>query len=122
MLLTLANLHNLNVKDLGIQSLRFPKDDFEFARNRLVCLKQYLNETRHYRDLKKDFNYALNWLESNVEVTNCPKYCLIHGEYHPGHTLITSDNRLKVIDWENVQIGDPAFDVGYAYHMIKLMY
>jgi aminoglycoside phosphotransferase (APT) family kinase protein len=119
---TLANLHNLNVKDLNIQSLRFPKDGFEFARNRLICLKHYLNETRHYRDLKNDFNYAINWLESNVAVTNCLQYCLIHGEYHPGHTLTTSDNRLKVIDWENVQIGDPAFDVGYAYHMIKLMY
>ena len=29
---------------------------------------------------------------------------------------------MKVIDWESVQIGDPAFDVGYAYHILKLMY
>jgi thiamine kinase-like enzyme len=35
---------------------------------------------------------------------------------------LTSDNILKVIDWEGVAIGDPAFDVGYAYHMVKLMY
>lgn len=27
-----------------------------------------------------------------------------------------------MIDWESVQIGDPAFDVGYSYHIIKLMY
>jgi hypothetical protein len=47
---------------------------------------------------------------------------LIHGEYHPGHTLLTNINRLVVIDWESVAIGDPAFDVGYAYHMAKLMY
>jgi aminoglycoside phosphotransferase (APT) family kinase protein len=119
---TLADLHNLNVKELRIQSLRFPKEGVEFARERLICLKHYLNETRHYRDLKKDFNYAIDWLESNVAVNKCPKYCLIHGEYHPGHTLTTNDNRLEVIDWENVQIGDPAFDVGYAYQMIRLMY
>ena len=24
-----------------------------------------------------------------------------------------------VLDWESVEIGDPAFDVGYAYHFIK---
>lgn len=119
---TLARLHNLKVKELGIKSLRFPKDGIAFAKERQICLKQYLNETRHYRDLKKDFNYAINWLESNAADNNCPQYCLIHGEYHPGHALITNDNRLKVIDWESVQIGDPAFDVGYAYHMIKLMY
>jgi aminoglycoside phosphotransferase (APT) family kinase protein len=118
---TLARLHNLNVTELGIQSLRFPKDNVEFARERLVSIKQYLNETRHYRDLKKDFNYAIDWLESKTADNNCPQNCLIHGEYHPGHVLITDNNGLKVIDWESVQIGDPAFDVGYAYHMIKMI-
>jgi hypothetical protein len=34
---------------------------------------------------------------------------------------MTSDERLEVIDWEGVALGDPAFDVGYAYHMVKLM-
>ena len=119
---TLARLHNLKVKELDIKSLRFPNDEGAFARERQICLKHYLNETRHYRDLKKDFNYAINWLESNAVDNNCPQYCLIHGEYHPGHALLTNDNILKIIDWESVQIGDPAFDVGYAYHMIKLMY
>ena len=119
---TLADLHNLKVANLGIKSLRLPKDDSEFARERLICLKQFLKETRHYRFLKKDFDYAISWLESNVAYNNCPKYCLIHGEYHPGHALLTNNNRLSVIDWESVTIGDPAFDVGYAYHMVKLMY
>ena len=119
---TLANLHNLEVKELKIKSLNFPNDSGSFARERQICLKQYLNETRHYRVLKKDFNYAISWLESNVSKNDCPQYCLIHGEYHPGHGLLTKDNVLKVIDWESVQIGDPAFDVGYAYHILKLMY
>ena len=119
---TLATLHNLEVKELEIKSLSFPSDSGSFARERQICLKQYLNETRHYRALKKHFNYAINWLDSNVSNNNCPQYCLIHGEYHPGHGLLTKDNVLKVIDWESVQIGDPAFDVGYAYHILKLMY
>lgn len=118
---TLARLHNLNPAELGIKSLRFPKDRFAFARERQICLKHFLNETRHYRDLKKDFDYAIRWLESNADDNNCPQYCLIHGEYHPNHTIITNDKVLKVIDWEGVQIGDPAFDVGYAYHLVKFM-
>jgi hypothetical protein len=119
---TLARLHNLEVNQLGITAVKSPEDSSVFARERLMCLNQLLNETRHYKDIKKDFNYALNWLESNVADKTCPKYCLVHGEYHPGHTLLTNDNRLEVIDWESAQIGDPAFDVGYAYHLVRLMY
>ena len=78
-------------------------------------------ETRHYRHLRKVFDYAIKWLELNASECKCSKYCLVHGEYHSGHTLITNNNVLEVIDWESAQIGDPAFDVGYAYHMIKLM-
>jgi aminoglycoside phosphotransferase (APT) family kinase protein len=119
---TLARLHNLNVAELEIKALVFPRDDAAFANEWLSRLKQFLKETKHYRSLKKDFDYAIQWLESNIADNNCPQYCLIHGEYHPGHTLMTDDKTLKVIDWEGVDIGDPAFDVGYAYHVVKLMY
>ncbi len=118
---TLANLHNLEVRDLGIDSLTFPVDNLAFAKDRLSCLKKYLVETKHLRSTKKDFEKAITWLESNLEENCCPKYCLLHGEYHLNHTVLTKDGILKVIDWENVQIGDPAFDVGYAYHSVKLM-
>ena len=52
---TLASLHNLEVKELEIKSLSFPSDSGSFARERQICLKQYLNETRHYRGSKKRF-------------------------------------------------------------------
>jgi thiamine kinase-like enzyme len=118
---TLARLHNLKVDELCIKPLTFPKDDSAFAKEWPFRFKHVISETRHYRSLKKDFEYAIHWLEANSVNNKCSKYCLIHGEYHPGHTIITSDNILKVIDWEGVAIGDPAFDVGYAYHMVKLM-
>ncbi len=119
---TLAALHNLEPDKLDIKSLRFPEDSFEFARDQIACLEHFVKETKHYRFLRKDFNYAIDWLESNVADNGCPKFSLIHGEYHPGHTLFSNSNKLTVIDWESVMIGDPAFDVGYSYHMIKLMY
>jgi aminoglycoside phosphotransferase (APT) family kinase protein len=118
---TLARLHNLKVDELNIKSLAFPKDDSAFAREWPFRFKHVIGETRHYRSLKKDFEYAICWLDADSINNSCPKYCLVHGEYHPGHTIVTSDNILKVIDWEGVAIGDPAFDVGYTYHMVKLM-
>ena len=32
---------------------------------------------------------------------------------------MTNDSRMIVLDWDSVEIGDPAYDVGYAYHFIK---
>ena len=72
--------------------------------------------------MEEKFNYAIKWLEANTAENRCSQYSLLHGEYHPGHTIITNNGTLKVIDWESVDIGDPAFDVGYAYNMINLMY
>jgi len=119
---TLARLHSLTVDKLGIKSLKIPKDEAAFAKEWPFRFRHVLNETRHYRNLKKDFDYAIQWLEAESENNSCPRYCLVHGEYHPGHTILTSENVLKVIDWEGAAIGDPAFDVGYAYHMVKLVF
>jgi aminoglycoside phosphotransferase (APT) family kinase protein len=118
---TLARLHNLKANELGIRSMAFPKDDSAFAKEWPFRFKHVLAETRHYRSLKKDFEFAIRWLEENSANNRCPQYCLVHGEYHPGHTIVTDDNVLKVIDWEGAAIGDPTFDVGYAYHVVKLM-
>ncbi len=120
--ITLARLHNMKVDELALSSFATPPDDSAFAAEWIHRFKHVLNETKHYRSLRKDFEFAVSWLESNWEINKCPQYCLIHGEYHPGHTIITKGGILKVIDWEGAAIGDPAFDVGYAYHTVKLLH
>lgn len=42
---------------------------------------------------------------------------LIHGDFSPNHVLITKDGPV-IIDWEHATVGDPAFDVGFAYHLL----
>jgi aminoglycoside phosphotransferase (APT) family kinase protein len=118
--LTLANLHNLNVAELGITVLRTPKDGYAFAKRWPFHFKHYLNiETKHDKRIKKDFDLALRWLNSNVSNNYCPQYCLAHGDYHPGNVVVSKDSRMIVLDWDSIEIGDPAYDVGYAYHFIK---
>jgi aminoglycoside phosphotransferase (APT) family kinase protein len=117
---TLANLHNLNVAELGINVVKPPEDIYGFARRWPIHFKEYLNlETKHDKKLKEDFNLALRWLNSNVSNNPCPQYCLVHGDYHPGNVCVTKDSRLIVLDWDSIEIGDPAYDVGYAYHFVK---
>lgn len=117
---TLANLHNLKVADIGISALRTPKNEYSFARRWPIHFAHYLNlETKHDKKLKKDFDFAIRWLNSNISNNSCPQYCLAHGDYHPGNVCVNKDSKMIVLDWDSIEIGDPAYDVGYAYHFIK---
>ena len=117
---TLAHLHNLKAAVQRIDVLRTPKDGYAFARRWPIYFKHYLNlETKHPKSFKKDFNLAIRWLSSNVSNNYCPQYCLVHGDYHPGNVCVTKDSKMIVLDWDSIEIGDPAYDVGYAYHFVK---
>ena len=77
----------------------------------------YLNlYPKHSKELMKDFEFAVRWLESNVSNNSCHKYCLLHGDYRARlNTILTKDGRMLVTDWEDAQIGDSIYDVGVAY-------
>jgi thiamine kinase-like enzyme len=117
---SLANLHNLDVDKLGIEVLKSLKNGYEFADRWPIHFKHVLNiETKHNAHLKKDFDFAISWLESNISNNYCPRYSLIHGDSHPANAFLTNDSRITLVDWDSVTIGDPAFDVSNSYHMIK---
>lgn len=117
---TLANLHNLKTAAQRIDVLRTPKDGYAFARRWPIYFKHYLNlEPKHLKSFKKNFNLAVQWLNSNASNNYCQQYSLVHGDYHPGNVCITKDYRMIVLDWDSIEIGDPAYDVGYAYHFVK---
>ena len=117
----LALIHSLDVTTLGVDALKAPEDMYAFARRTVLYFKILMNlSPRHSKGLKKDFELAIRWLESNVSNTRCPSYCLLHGDYRARlNTFLAKDSRLVVIDWESAEIGDPAFDVGYAYTRMR---
>ncbi len=117
---SLAQLHNLEVDRMDLNNLKPPRDGYAFARRWPIHFKHALNiEAKHKAEFKRDFNFAVNWLESNASKNYCGQYSLIHGDPHPGNALLTSDSQVALLDWDAVDIGDPAYDVGNAYHMIK---
>jgi len=113
----LAHLHSLDVPTLGIDALKAPEDTFAFARRSLLYFKTIMNlSSRHSKGLKKDFEFVISWLESNVSKNRCLNYCLLHGDYRARlNTFLTQGSRIVVLDWESAEIGDPAYDVGYTY-------
>ncbi len=44
------------------------------------------------------------------------KYCLLHGDYRAHFNIVmTKNSKMVVMDWEDAEIGDPAYDVAMAY-------
>ena len=118
----LARLHNLDEATLGIDILKAPDNEEEFARRQILYFKRFLNlSPNHGKGLKKDFEFVIHWLESNVSKNRCHKYCLLHGDYRARlNTFLTEDSKMVVIDWEEAEIGDPAYDVGIAFIRAKV--
>jgi aminoglycoside phosphotransferase (APT) family kinase protein len=117
---SLAHLHTLDADWKMFTSIKPPKEDYEFARRLCSHFKKALyiksNQNEHY---KKSIAFAINWLEEHAENNCCPKYSLIHGDPNGGNLLFTNTSKPIFIDWECIDIGDPAYDLGIAYHMIK---
>jgi len=47
------------------------------------------------------------------------KPTLVHGDYGPDHVLF-GKNGPVIVDWEGISMGDPAYDVGWMYHVLLL--
>lgn len=46
--------------------------------------------------------------------------CLVHGDFSPKNILITSENRMVILDHEVAVFGDPAFDVAFLLNHLFL--
>jgi aminoglycoside phosphotransferase (APT) family kinase protein len=116
---TLANLHTLEADWSQFKTIKPPQNECEFAKRLCSHFKKalYIEENQGKRYVES-INKAINWIEANAEDNCCPKYSLIHGDANGGNVLFTDDSTV-CIDWECVDIGDPAYDIGIAYHMIK---
>jgi len=79
-------------------------------------------DTTYFENLRLDPYYlytaqqtpeATEFLNALVQETLHHKNCLVHGDFSPKNTLIYQ-NKLILLDYEVVHVGDPAFDLGFA--------
>jgi aminoglycoside phosphotransferase (APT) family kinase protein len=106
---TLANLHSLPWRELGLEDFGRPADFL--ARQVQRWRKQY--ERYRHRELP-DFDLVAGWLERNRPADGEP--AILHGDFHIDNCLFSPhEPRVRaVIDWEMSTIGDPLLDVGLA--------
>ena len=108
---TLARLHNLDWRALGLEG--FGKPGNYVGRQIARWTKQYkASETEHIIEMEK----LIEWLPHHLP--DSPRDAVVHGDYRLDNVIFhPSEPRvLAVIDWELCTIGDPIAD--FSYHLM----
>ncbi len=61
---------------------------------------------------------VLEWLEARREQAPCLRPAPIHWDYHPGNVLLRDDGSAVVIDWTQVEVSDPRFDLAWTLLLV----
>ncbi|MCJ7840947.1 aminoglycoside phosphotransferase family protein [Lederbergia sp. NSJ-179] len=98
----MANIfHTIHVQD--IKDIQLPKYDF---------IEYFFPGVIEHSDI-------YHALLSLVPTTEMKQKCMIHGDFHL-ENILEQNGRYTVIDWTNVQLGDPRYDFAWSYMLIKI--
>jgi aminoglycoside phosphotransferase (APT) family kinase protein len=105
---TLADLHAVNYKTIGLGDYGRPGNYFE---------RQIARWGGQYRETEtetiEEMHALLAWLQASVPVQTATS--IVHGDFQFGNSLIhpTEPRLVAVLDWELSTIGDPLADFTY---------
>lgn len=97
----LSKIHQVQVKEIG--NIQLPKHDF---------VSYFFPGVSGHADINQV-------LISLVQLTQIKQEHLIHGDFHLRNILENND-RYKVIDWTNGQLGDPRYDFAWSQTLLKI--
>ena len=109
---TLAQLHNTNYKNIGLED--FGKPGNYFARQISRWTKQYMaSETENIPEMNK----LIDWLPNNIPEDD--ETSIVHGDYRLDNMVIDKKTSkvLAVLDWELSTLGHPLGD--FTYHLMQ---
>jgi len=103
----LANLHQLDIKETGLQDLGKPVGYVQ--RQVEGWIKRYFNAET---DVIKAMNGTATWMQSNIPPATLPAF--IHNDYKYDNLVLDPDTlEIKaLLDWEMATVGDPLMDLG----------
>src|SRR5690606_33712058 len=78
------------------------QDPYAFIDRSLAYLRRW---TEHYG--VADFGVLEAWFQAGREQAKCERYGLCHNDFHPMNVLVNEQEQMVVIDWANIEIGDP---------------
>jgi len=116
----LARVHKLDPD--CIQDSNVLQEQYELKQRRLLEIRFFIKKScmsfLGFSPLRqRRFITAVKRLEEVKPKKFRP--AILHLDYEPNHILV-SNRRLIIVDWGEASVGDPAFDVGWAYHKLRL--
>ncbi|UVI33119.1 phosphotransferase family protein [Paenibacillus spongiae] len=94
----------------GSMSLEIHKFPLDSADDLTIPRYDFINYFFPGIENQRDIQEILNWL---VGSSGMEQKCLIHGDYNLGN-ILECDGRYTIIDWTNVQLGDPRYDMAWS--------
>ena len=110
----LAHLHKLSLDELRpeIEILASPAVE-TIAQANAAMLTHHEEYWRRYRTMPSPLvARAFGWLRRNLPPNDAPAR-VIHGDFGLNNVLFDADRVSAVLDWETLQIGDPAYELAY---------
>jgi aminoglycoside phosphotransferase (APT) family kinase protein len=60
----------------------------------------------------------LDWLEARRDRVPCARPAPVHWDFHPANLLLRADGSATVIDWTQIQVSDPRFDLAWTLMLV----
>lgn len=71
----------------------------------------------HWQALQRDIpvmDTAFQWLYEHLDLAGSQRG-VVHGDYNFNNILVEDNRVAAIVDWEFLQVGDPAMDLGWFY-------
>jgi aminoglycoside phosphotransferase (APT) family kinase protein len=84
-------------------------------------IDNYLNQLRAAIESFSDligFLPVIDWLQDRRNDVPCKRPAPIHWDFHPANLILRPDGTACVIDWTQIQVSDPRFDLGWSLLLI----
>ena len=105
---TLAEFHQVNYSEIGLDDLGKPKG---FVERQVIGWKKRWDNAKHEDLDSVEKIYA--WLNNNIPTTN--QFSIVHNDYKLDNVMFDYNNPGKIIsifDWDMCTLGDPLCDLG----------
>jgi aminoglycoside phosphotransferase (APT) family kinase protein len=106
-----VQLHNLDWKNFvsGEEQARL--------QNPYRLIDSYLDWLRATAETFPDLTAlmpVIDWLQARRDDVPCIRPAPVHWDFHPGNVILTPEDSMVVIDWTQIQVSDPRFDLGWT--------
>ena len=105
----MVNIHNVDWKKMfpKVKSQDLDEDPYYYVDKVIKFPKEMINKFN-----VDELMPVIEWLEDNKEKTE--QLSLLHGDFHFNNVIITPENKLVVIDWADIRLGDFRHDLAFS--------